>query len=269
MGAQKYYEAIVSASLVAAKEPGFTGETRMGDKGEIFGSFKTTKKVQMVTPISEENPTGRGVIKEIDTVIEKKVGQLPSELSVAGDKIANKWQVAIESGGNLAAVALVRAFGVGTGEVSNALANFGGLLGAAGAKSLFGEVGGTLGNFLGPLGTIAGSLVGAGIGALFDKDIEPVYSTNTDALNRNTQAIENNNSLLSLQREFINAPSLYNPYPLYGTGNVSSGGPVNVTVNINGASNSTDTANAVVKAIDSAYGSSVKRTQTKFGRFGH
>ena len=246
LGAQKYYEAIVSASLIAAKEPGFTGETAIAPTGAIMGTFNIEGKR-----------------------IEDKIGQLPSELSVTGDKIANKWQVAIESGGNLAAVALVRAFGVGTGEVSNALANFGGLLGAAGAKSLFGEVGGTLGNFLGPLGTIAGSLVGAGIGALFDKDIEPVYSTNTDALNRNTQAIENNNSLLSLQREFINAPSLYNPYPLYGTGNVSSGGPVNVTVNINGASNSTDTANAVVKAIDSAYGSSVKRTQTKFGRFGH
>ena len=246
LGAQKYYEAIVSASLIAAKEPGFTGETAIAPTGAIMGTFNIEGKR-----------------------IEDKIGQLPSELSVTGDKVANKWQVAIESGGNLAAVALVRAFGVGTGEVSNALANFGGLLGAAGAKSLFGEVGGTLGNFLGPLGTIAGSLVGAGIGALFDKDIEPVYSTNTDALNRNTQAIENNNSLLSLQREFINAPSLYNPYPLYGTGNVSSGGPVNVTVNINGASNSTDTANAVVKAIDSAYGSSVKRTQTKFGRFGH
>jgi len=181
----------------------------------------------------------------------------------SGSLVADKFQRAIEAGGNLAAVVLIRAMGIGTSETSNALSNVGALFGAAAGEQWLGS----LKKFAGPVGTLVGSLLGAGIGSLFEKDLKEPLDQNSYATRQNTTAIENNNSLLELQREFINAPSNYIAPPLYG--NIGTGGGnMTVNINVNGSANPSLVANEVVKIIDNEYSKSARRTQNSFMRFG-
>ncbi len=215
------------------------------------------------------NPTARSSIAGSIAGITGGVGaaagvsNIENSIELAGDNVASRWERALQSGGNLAAVAIVKAMGIGTGEVSNALGNFGALLGAAGGEQF---LKGTLKNFAGPVGTILGSLLGAGIGSLFEKDLTPTFKENTAALNKNTDAVNNNSKIQELQRQFINAPTNFVPYALYGAG--ATGGGVNVVVNMSGVSNPTAAANEIVRVIDEAYSTSARRSQSKFNRFG-
>lgn len=183
----------------------------------------------------------------------------------AGSTLAsNKLERALEAGGNMAAVTILKYMGVGTGQISNSLSNFGGLLGSAalsGKNGLFGN----LGTFGGPIGTILGSLLGAGIGSLFESEQKPYIDANTDALSKNTSAVENNNKLLELERQFINAPSGYNAPALYGMG---AQGNTSINIVVNGTGSPTDVARQVVNIIDQEYAKSARRTQSTFNRFG-
>lgn len=177
---------------------------------------------------------------------------------------SNKLERALEAGGNMAAVAILKSIGVGTGQISNSLSNFGGLLGSA---ALSGENGlfGNLGKFGGPIGTILGSLLGAGIGSLFESEQKPYIDANTDALSKNTSAVENNNKLLELERQFINAPSNFNVPALYGMG---AQGNTSINIVVNGTGSPSDVARQVVNIIDQEYAKSARRTQNTFSRFG-
>jgi hypothetical protein len=242
IGAGKYYDAIVNSSVIANKIMSgnkFLGVATDTKSGQNYGAFKTDK--------------GKVEIEKLDTTIID-----------AGSVVANKWSVALETGGNLAAVAIIKAMGIGTGEVSNALANFGGMLGSATMTEV---AGGALGSFAGPLGTIAGSLLGAAVGGIFDKDLEPALKDNTSALASNTTAVENNNELLALQREFINAPTNYTPPGLYGVTGAQVGA-INVHVYGGNSSNANDIANAVAKAVDDKISQTANRSQTRASRFG-
>lgn len=190
------------------------------------------------------------------------------KLSSVANQIGNKWEQALQVGGNLAAVALMRAFGIGVGEISNSLSTFGSMLGAAAGTQWFKGAGSllNLGSFAGPFGTIVGGLLGAAIGSAFETDPTPYIDKNTEALKSNTTAVENNNNLLSMQREFINAPVGYAPNTMYAYGSGSSGLVVNVS--INGSASPSSVGQEVVRQIDAAYANSTKRMQTQYSRFG-
>ena len=241
LGAQRYYEAIINSTEIMSK---------------ILDGNKLLDVTQTIPGVVEATYEGKNGEKFTDLV--------DTKINLAGGKVADKWETAIETGGNLAAVTLIKAMGIGTGEISNALSNFGGMLGGAAGKDLLGGAGGALGSFAGPLGVIVGSLLGAGIGALFEKKPTEKLDENTQAMAKNTAAIENNNKLLSLQREFINAPTNYTPPPLYGISGAQVG---SININISGANPQT-IGKEVTKAVEEAYLTAAKTGQTTFNRFG-
>lgn len=255
---------IVPAGLQTAQIWYDTIMKAMNDSKNIPGAASSKMNIE----------TGADGVRKLTTETYDAAGNLlektSNNLETVGTDIGNKWKQALEAGGNLAAVAIIKAMGIGVGEISNALGNFGAMLGAAaGEKWLSGGAGAlaSLGSFAGPVGTIIGSLLGAGIGSLLEKDPVPYIDKNTEATKSNTTAVENNNQLLSLQREFINAPTNYAPSTLYGMGTAGAGGMA-VTININGSGNASSVANEVVRQIDAAYSSSARRMQTQYSRFG-
>jgi TP901 family phage tail tape measure protein len=239
-GARKYYEAIINGTLKALQATGSLKDLQVTSNQESMD-------------ISYINEAGETVSKKI-----------PLAMVEGGDLAKSRLETAIESGGNLAAISLLKAFNIGTGQVSNALSNVGAMFGSALFKDSD-KLSSLLGSFAGPVGTLLGGLFGATIGKLFEKDPIDNIDANTEAIRANTATIENTNKLLDLQRQFINAPANYVAPPAYGQ---MGGGGMNLTLVIQDSGNARQTAQEVINAIDAAYGNSTSRISNRIRRFG-
>ncbi len=151
------------------------------------------------------------------------------EINAVLDKGGKQFENALKAGAIFGAQIIGQSL-AGGGKNAALFANLGGIFGQAAAEEFLSK---SLGAFAGPLGAFAGSILGGLFGKKFDRNFSAIDS-NTTALKRNTVEIKNNNSLLSLQREFINAPTKFRAPP--ATGNFGGGinPPINLQVNIEG-----------------------------------
>jgi len=263
-GAMMFYNAITSAM-----EKGAKGETEENVPDLLAGAEKADKYAAAMAKAPKTSGEGFNLSgfdydkqeQKMYAVYQDAGGKQKEMLLEAGNVNANKWRTAIQQGGNLAAVALIRGMGLATGEMSNAMSNIGSMFGSAAGTELIG------GMFGGPIGTLIGGLLGAGIGSLFDKEPKAynALNANTLATQANTTAVNNNNELLSLQREFINAPTNYIPPPAYGH---MGYGNMTVNISVNGSGSPSATAEAVAAAFDRATADSFKNSGNNFKRFG-
>lgn len=181
-----------------------------------------------------------------------------NNIEIGGDSLKSALLSSFQLGSTLLSQSL---FGGGAG--SSLGSTLGGTFGSIGFEKLFTS---SLGDFAGPLGILAGSLFGGFLGSLFDNKQEPVLENNIDALNKNTIAIENNNKLLELQREFINAPTRFVAPQLRGQFSGGIGGGITIqNLNVGGGSQG---AQEFIDTIDRAFSSSSRNTGrlTTFGR---
>ena len=195
---------------------------------------------------------------------------LPSLVAQPALRAANQDLTnAISSGGTIAADKQRDALEDGASTINIALALGAQLIGQAiGGSGKFAGIGAGLGSLLGlanPALGFIGATAGGFLGGLFDNErdfIAPLGSL-TDATNRNSTAIENNNKLLDLSREFINAPARFVPNSLFTQGQ-TSGGIVIQTVNVNASSSVGGAAagRAFVNELNSNFNSGISRSRS-------
>lgn len=181
--------------------------------------------------------------------------QVSKAISDASSKGASRFNAAIEAGARAGALLLGQVLGGG---------GRGAGIGAA--------IGGAFGGLLGPLGSIGGSLVGGLIGGLFDQDKKITAGQSqrlSDAIDKNTLAIENNNRLLELNREFINAPTRFEAPSTRGS--AFGIGDINVTVNAGsgGGVSPADIGNGVADVIEKRLGSALRATGSRASKLGN
>lgn len=145
------------------------------------------------------------------------------------------------------------------------------LFGGGRGASTGGFLGGLIGGIFGPVGTAIGTLAGGFLGSQFDRNERfiPPLRDNTEELKKNTTAIQNNNRLLELEREFVNAPARFVAPPTRGQfGGGISGGANTITIqNLNVAGGS-EGARQFIDALDRAFTTSSNTTgsRTPFSR---
>jgi TP901 family phage tail tape measure protein len=181
--------------------------------------------------------------------------EMGEAITNSSDKGASKFESAITAGAQAGALLLGQVLG-GGGKGAG--------IGAA--------LGGAFGGLLGPAGAIGGALIGGVIGGLFDQDKRITGSKAqqlSDAIDKNTLAIENNNRLLELNREFINAPTRFEAPAT--TGSAFGIGDINVTVNAGsgGGASPADIGNGVADVIEKRLGSALRATGSKASKLGN
>jgi len=173
-------------------------------------------------------------------------------ISDASDSGASKFNAAITAGAQAGALLLGQVLG-------------GGGRGAGIGAGIGGAIGGAL---FGPAGGIGGALLGGLVGGLFDQDKKitgSIAQNLADAIDKNTLAIENNNRLLQLNREFINAPTRFEAPSTRGS--AFGIGDINVTVigGAGGGSSPTDVGNGVADVLEKRLASALRSTGSKSG----
>ena len=143
------------------------------------------------------------------------------------------------------------------------------LIGGGGARAGIGAgIGSLLGSLLPiPGGALLGGAVGGVLGGLFDNKrdfIEPLSALKA-ATDRNSTAIENNNKLLELSRDFINAPARFVPPPVQGSfgGGINGGLTIqNVNINASTTAGGAAAARSFVAELDKSFNDSVRNNRS-------
>ncbi len=149
-----------------------------------------------------------------------------TDIDAITDKSSKNFENAIKAGSIFGAQILGQSL-AGGGKNAALFANLGGIFGQAAAEKILAA---SIGGVAGPLGAFVGSILGGFFGKKFDRNFSAIDS-NTNELRRNTIQVKNNNVLLDLQRNFINAPTRFSAPP--SSGNFGGGvNPVNLIVNI-------------------------------------
>ncbi len=189
----------------------------------------------------------------------KASSEMQKAIDEGGLKAAFSLENAMSAGASIAAQLIGQAIG-GGGRNSSLFANLGGTFGQAAGRDFLTSAGA----FAGPLGALGGSILGGIIGGIFDKRFEPV-DKNTFALEKNTREIRNNNDLLSLQKEFLNAPTNFVPPTSRGD---FSGGITIQNINITAdAATDPDIGAKVATSIADALSNSTKLIGSRNRRF--
>lgn len=189
-------------------------------------------------------------------------GEMGDAIADSSSKGSSEFNQAIVAGAKVGGQILGQALGGGgTGAATGA--GIGGSLGAIGGSFLPIPGGALIGSFI---GSTAGGIIGGLTDDEKDEFIEPIGDLE-DSLDRNTSAIENNNRLLELNRDFINAPTRFQAPSLQGGafGVVNGGITVNVVAGV--SQSPQQVGDSVVDAINRELekGVSSKRN-TGFGR---
>jgi len=190
----------------------------------------------------------------------------------AADAIKDKETEGHEIGADIVENSIVKGHSKGAVALQAALQIgaqlLGQIIGGGGQRAGIGAgLGSLIGGIFGPAGTLVGGAAGGFLGGLFDSErdfIEPLSSL-TDATNRNSNAIENNNKLLELSRDFINAPARFVPPPVQGSfgGGINSGLSIgNININANSVVEGKAAARGFMSELDKNFNNSVRSNRS-------
>lgn len=228
--------------------------------------FKVANELTTTSAISAVN-TGATITTAHQT------GALSVELKIIDGHITgiNIGSKTIELAHKKGAAAIGAAVQIGASLLGQAI-------GGGGSRAGIGAgIGALLGTAIPGVGNIAGALIGGAaggfLGGLFDTErdfIEPLSSL-TNATDRNSTAIENNNKLLELSREFINAPARFSPPPVQGSfgGGVNGGLSIgNININASSESGGRSAARGFIDELDKSFNNSVRSNRSTARTFG-
>ncbi len=201
------------------------------------------------------------------------VGNIVSGMVNAGVDVSNLLENGVTSGSRKGSI-LLRAGILAGAQVLGQIIGGGGL-GAGRGAGIGGLAGGIAASLFGatPGGAAAlgiaavGSIIGGLIGGRSDRIDNEAFITLTDAVNRNSLAVENNNKILELERSLINVPSRFIPPPLQGSFLGGINGNLTVQVFTDSGSSPQAIGQAVVDEIDNAFSSTVRRSRSSAPSF--
>lgn len=242
------------------------GEFTIGERIADGISQGTLKSAQQINNkiIKALNEGGDDVAKKIRQAFRDAGVDVANTQIDSGKKMADDVEFAIDNGSSKFGAVLQAGFLAGAQLIGQVLG--GGGRGAGIGASIGGLLGTAIG---GTIGGAIGAALGGVIGGQFDKEtgefIPPVNDLK-NAVDANTIAIENNNKLLELNREFINAPTNFTAPPVQGS--LTGGGSININVYANGNASPEQIGAGVADVLEREFGDAIRASRSTSGNFG-